>query len=257
MTDGLLQCFDRIDPLRSYAVPMAGLAAAREVSTAESVRLVIEILDAFTSAQRPLGRTDRARALPLLVYSRPRGGFAEAVERLGRAHQAWNLRHRWMTTGRHYSFAAIAAADGIDPESNATVAEDIHDRLNDAGYWHEWDASILLSFHPGGAELATTRYREAVEGFTGGSRKPPPVARDDLALVALADGDARDAGTKLAEHEGRFLRLRPGPSRQVSLALAAALVLRSEISPDGWQWNALHGFGMYAYAEALREEATD
>lgn len=255
--DGLAGCFDRIDPLRAYAIPMAGLAAAQGLPPSLAARSVADLLDAFASAPKPLGRTNRARAVPLLAHSRLPGGYADAVDRLGRAHHAWNLRHRWMTTGRHYSFAAIAAAIEVDPESNAAAAEDVHDRLNDAGYWHEWDASILLSFHPDGAEVATTRYWQAVEGFTGGSRKPPPVARDDLALVALADADARDTGARLRELNQQLLQLRPRPSRQVALASAAALVLGPEITPEVWQWNVVHGFAVYAYAEALREEASD
>ncbi len=257
MSSALLRPLDRIDPLRAFAVPMAGLAGALDRSPALAAEALGHAIARFASASRRLGRTDRARAVPILAFAPIVVKPENSVERVQDIHQAWNTRHRWMTTGRHYSFASMAVVAGLDGDESANAAAAVHDLLGDAGYWHEWDASILLSFSPEGPFDASSRYLAAVSGFTEGSRKPSPAARDDLAVVSLANGDPTKAGEKLAEYNRKLLSSAPRPSRQTALALSAALVLAGGSRPDGWQRVIVDGFGLYAYAEALREEAPD
>jgi hypothetical protein len=253
----LKQVLGRADPLRGYVYPLAGLVLARRLAPERAAAALNETAGKLASGPRPLSSANRARAVPALAFLCDSAPCPDPSRRLTDIHDAWNARHRWLTTGRHYSLAAMAVAAGLEPEKSAGAAERVHDLLNEAGYWHEWDASLILSFARHGPEEAAARYLSAVQGYTGGERKPPAVARDDLAVVSLAAADPLECGQKLARYNRYLRELRPQPTRQVALALAAALVLADKGPADGSHRVVVDGFGLYAYAEALIEESVD
>ncbi len=245
----------RVDPLRAFAVSMAALALSTRTEIDQTLTALTATIEGFDQSVRPMGKTDRARAVPCLVFHSAPLTPIEAAGRVREVHHAWNALHRWMTTGRHMSFASMVVAEGMNPRETAATSASIHDLLNERRAWHEWDASILLSFGPSSPTEAVDRYEAAVAGFMGGDRKPPAAARDDLALVSLAGDDPERAGNMLARRHRALRDLRPRPSLQVALAIAAVLVLADGSS--GRRPALLDGFALYAYAEALREESPD
>lgn len=256
LAEALKKSLDRVDPLRGFIMPMAAMALSQQMIGTVAIARLEAALESLASLPRSPGRTHRARAVPLLAFGGPEPSIITA-DRLITIHQAWDRRHPWMTTGRHYSFAAIGAITATDPEDSAERADRLHDLLGAGGYWHEWDASILLSFHPNGVEEAQERYELAVAGFTGGARRPPPMARDDLAVVAMVDTDPETAGSELKETYEHLRTVRPRPSNQVAMAISAGLTLAAGSTPGGWQRPLVDGFLMYGFAEALNEESSD
>ncbi len=256
-SSAIIRSLSRVDPLRPFASSMAALALATNATIEDTLDSLAGTVRGFAESSRPFGKTDRARAVPCLVFHSDGMSPVEAANRVRGVHQAWNSQHRWLTTGRHVSFAAMAVGAGIDSDQTATCAAEIHDLLNGRGMWHEWDASILLSFGRQDPEKTVDRYEAVVAGFMGDTRKPPTVARDDLAVVTLASGQPQENGMKLADYVRRLRELRPRPSLQVALAVAATLVLAEGTSEDGRSRALLDGFALYSYAEALREESPD
>lgn len=246
----------RADPLRSYAYTMAALTLAQDVPADAGIAAVRDSIEQLSSPRRRMSNPDRVRAIPIMALLNQALDPASA-DAMQAIHAAWKSRQRWATTGRHFSFAALGACTGLDEQRSAEDADQAHELLAKSGYWDEWDAALLLSFDPAGASTTAEGFFAAADGYAAPGRKPPTVARDDIALVSLSDGDPRISGRRLVQYHDILRDMRPQPSRQVALALSSALILADESPSSGWERTVAHGFAMYAYAEALLEENAD
>jgi len=235
---------------------MAALTLARNAPADMGIAAVNNAVDELSAPRRRMSNPDRIRAVPIMALLSQAEKPAR-VDAMQAIHAAWKGRQRWSTTGRHYSFAALGACTGLDAERSAADADLAHGLLAKSGYWDEWDAPLLLSFDPAGAPTTAAAFFQAANGFATPGRKPPTVARDDIALVSLSEGDPEVSGQRLAQYHDIFREMRPQPSRQVALALSSALILADESPAGGRERMMAHGFAMYAYAEALLEGNAD
>lgn len=253
---GYTNLMSRADPLRSYGYTMAALTLAQDVPAELGITAVNSAMDELSTSRRRMSNPDRIRAVPILALLSQATDPALA-DKMQAIHGGWKRRQRWSTTGRHFSFAAMGACLGLEPDRSAEDADQAHGLLARSGYWDEWDAALLLSFDPAGAPISTEGFFAAADGFASPGRKPPTVARDDIALVSLSDGDPEVSGQRLSQYQEILRDMRPQPSRQVALALSSALILADESPAMGWERTMAHGFAMYAYSEALLEENAD
>ena len=152
------------------------------------------------------------------------------LARLGALYRRWRSEHFWLTDANDLPAAALHACGDREVEMLVADIERAYARLADAGFRRGNGlqlASHLLATDTRGVETGVERFRRMAERLR--ARMRVGTGRyDELAMLALARGDAPAIVERVLDYRDRLRAVKPRPSRDLAFTLAAGLVFASD-----------------------------
>ena len=193
-------------PLRSEVRHVVAAMILRDGLDPESMRdRVAGTLDRFRGNRIPRREPGATFAALVLVLRSPERSVPERhLERLGAVYRRWRSDHFWLTDANDLPAAALHACGDREVGMLATDIERAYARLAQAGFRRGNAlqlASHLLATDARGVETAVERFRRVAERVRSEMRVGTG-RYDEVAVLALADGDALAVADRVLAYRG-------------------------------------------------------